>query len=74
MSSPVRSKSSHLQESGIEKQILSDIFFGHSHEDQVSIFYANNGTKMAAETAGTVAWVRFVEAMTLNLSNLTINV
>ncbi|KAF8921884.1 Metallo-dependent phosphatase-like protein [Mucidula mucida] len=37
--------------------VIANIFFGHTHEDQVSIFYANNGTNMSAETAGTVAWI-----------------
>ncbi|PPQ64241.1 hypothetical protein CVT24_008644 [Panaeolus cyanescens] len=33
------------------------IFFGHTHEDQLNIFYANNGTVMSAETAQAVSWI-----------------
>ncbi|KAG6867076.1 hypothetical protein C0993_007004, partial [Termitomyces sp. T159_Od127] len=29
----------------------------NTHEDQLSIFYANNGTVMSAETAQTLAWI-----------------
>ncbi|KAG2353558.1 sphingomyelin phosphodiesterase [Suillus spraguei] len=35
----------------------SDIFWGHTHQDQLSIFYANNGTNMSAETAQMVSWI-----------------
>ncbi|RDB29530.1 Sphingomyelin phosphodiesterase [Hypsizygus marmoreus] len=37
--------------------VIANIFFGHTHEDQMSIFYANNGTVMNAETAHTLAWL-----------------
>ncbi|OCH90081.1 hypothetical protein OBBRIDRAFT_812864 [Obba rivulosa] len=37
--------------------VIAAIFFGHTHEDQFQIFYANNGTVMSAETAQTVAWI-----------------
>ncbi|KAF8079019.1 Metallo-dependent phosphatase-like protein [Lyophyllum atratum] len=37
--------------------VIANIFFGHTHEDQLSIFYANNATVISAETAGTVAWI-----------------
>ncbi|KAK0465473.1 Metallo-dependent phosphatase-like protein [Desarmillaria tabescens] len=37
--------------------VIANIFFGHTHEDQVSIFYANNATDASAETAGTIAWI-----------------
>ncbi|KAG0703316.1 sphingomyelin phosphodiesterase [Suillus ampliporus] len=37
--------------------VISNIFFGHTHEDQLSIFYANNGTVMNAETALAVSWI-----------------
>ncbi|KZP10094.1 sphingomyelin phosphodiesterase [Athelia psychrophila] len=37
--------------------VIANIFFGHTHEDQLSIFYANNGTAMNSSTAGTVAWI-----------------
>ncbi|KIM88956.1 hypothetical protein PILCRDRAFT_813955 [Piloderma croceum F 1598] len=36
--------------------VIANIFFGHTHEDQVSIFYSNNGTNMSAETAQTMSW------------------
>jgi sphingomyelin phosphodiesterase len=37
--------------------VIASIFWGHTHEDQLSIFYANNGTNMTAETALTQAWI-----------------
>ncbi|KAK0246153.1 sphingomyelin phosphodiesterase [Armillaria nabsnona] len=37
--------------------VIANIFFGHTHEDQISIFYANNATNASAETAGTIAWI-----------------
>ncbi|KAF9222287.1 sphingomyelin phosphodiesterase [Gyrodon lividus] len=37
--------------------VIANIFFGHTHEDQLSIFYANNATNMSAETAQTVSWI-----------------
>ncbi|EIW86935.1 sphingomyelin phosphodiesterase [Coniophora puteana RWD-64-598 SS2] len=37
--------------------VIANIFYGHTHEDQLSIFYANNGTNMSAETAQTVSWI-----------------
>ncbi|KAF9011062.1 Metallo-dependent phosphatase-like protein [Cyathus striatus] len=37
--------------------VIANIFFGHTHEDQMSIFYANNGTVMSAETAQSLAWI-----------------
>jgi len=37
--------------------VIANIFFGHTHEDQLTIFYANNGTTMNASTAGTTAWI-----------------
>ncbi|KAG0703315.1 sphingomyelin phosphodiesterase [Suillus ampliporus] len=37
--------------------VISNIFFGHTHEDQLSIFYANNGTVMNAETALAASWI-----------------
>ncbi|KAG1890807.1 sphingomyelin phosphodiesterase [Suillus subluteus] len=36
--------------------VIANIFWGHTHEDQLSIFYANNGTNMSAETAQAVSW------------------
>jgi hypothetical protein len=35
----------------------ADIFFGHTHEDQASIFYANNATNISAESALTTSWM-----------------
>ncbi|KAF8836600.1 sphingomyelin phosphodiesterase [Paxillus ammoniavirescens] len=37
--------------------VIANIFFGHTHEDQLSIFYANNATNMSSETAQTVSWI-----------------
>jgi hypothetical protein len=38
---------------------VQDIFFGHTHEDQASIFYANNATDISAQSALVTSWVRF---------------
>ncbi|KAJ7157142.1 Metallo-dependent phosphatase-like protein [Mycena filopes] len=37
--------------------VIANVFFGHTHEDQASIFYANNATTQSAETAMTMAWM-----------------
>jgi hypothetical protein len=37
--------------------VIANIFWGHTHEDQMSIFYANNGTNMNAATAQALAWI-----------------
>ncbi|KAG9308172.1 sphingomyelin phosphodiesterase [Chiua virens] len=37
--------------------VIANIFFGHTHEDQLTIFYANNATNISAETAQTVSWI-----------------
>ncbi|KAJ6486083.1 sphingomyelin phosphodiesterase [Mycena vitilis] len=37
--------------------VIANIFFGHTHEDQMSIFYANNATNISAESAVTSAWM-----------------
>lgn len=37
--------------------VIANIFWGHTHEDELSIFYSNNGTNMSAETAQVVSWV-----------------
>ncbi|KAH7929501.1 sphingomyelin phosphodiesterase [Leucogyrophana mollusca] len=37
--------------------VIANIFYGHTHEDQLSIFYANNGTVMNAENALAVSWI-----------------
>ncbi|KIM47617.1 hypothetical protein M413DRAFT_205073 [Hebeloma cylindrosporum] len=39
--------------------VVANIFFGHTHEDQINIFYSNNATTMSADTAGAVSWVRY---------------
>jgi len=37
--------------------VIAGIFFGHTHEDQLSIFYANNATDISAENALAVQWI-----------------
>jgi len=37
--------------------VIANIFFGHTHEDQFSIFYANNATNISAETALATSWI-----------------
>ncbi|KAJ3988481.1 sphingomyelin phosphodiesterase [Lentinula detonsa] len=37
--------------------VIANIFWGHTHEDQHSIFYANNATNISAETALAQAWI-----------------
>ncbi|KAJ7070534.1 sphingomyelin phosphodiesterase [Mycena amicta] len=37
--------------------VIANIFFGHTHEDQATIFYANNATNISAENAQTMAWI-----------------
>ncbi|EMD41863.1 hypothetical protein CERSUDRAFT_147242 [Gelatoporia subvermispora B] len=37
--------------------VIAGIFFGHDHEDQLNVYYANNATNISAETAQTVAWI-----------------
>ncbi|KAF9055914.1 sphingomyelin phosphodiesterase [Panaeolus papilionaceus] len=37
--------------------VIANIFFGHTHEDQLNIFYTNNGTVMSAATAQAVSWI-----------------
>ncbi|KAI0673559.1 sphingomyelin phosphodiesterase [Trametes maxima] len=37
--------------------VIKAVFFGHTHEDQVMIYYANNATSINAETAGAVGWI-----------------
>ncbi|KAH8099275.1 sphingomyelin phosphodiesterase [Cristinia sonorae] len=36
---------------------IAAIMWGHTHEDQLSIFYANNATVISAETAQNIAWI-----------------
>lgn len=37
--------------------VIAGVFFGHTHEDQLSIFYANNATDISAENALAVQWI-----------------
>ncbi|TDL28043.1 Metallo-dependent phosphatase [Rickenella mellea] len=37
--------------------VIANMFWGHTHEDQFSIYYTNNATTQNAETAQTVAWI-----------------
>ncbi|CAK5280743.1 unnamed protein product, partial [Mycena citricolor] len=37
--------------------VIANIFFGHTHEDQLTIFYANNATNISAQTALTQSWI-----------------
>jgi hypothetical protein len=37
--------------------VIANVFFGHTHEDQFMIYYANNGTLQNASTALTTGWI-----------------
>ncbi|RDW85891.1 putative sphingomyelin phosphodiesterase [Coleophoma crateriformis] len=37
--------------------VIANVFFGHTHEDQVMIYYANNGTVQNASTALAAGWI-----------------
>lgn len=37
--------------------VIANVFFGHTHEDQVMIYYANNGTVQNASYALTSGWM-----------------
>ncbi|TBU62077.1 Metallo-dependent phosphatase [Dichomitus squalens] len=37
--------------------VIKAMFWGHTHEDQVMIYYTNNATVISAETAGAVGWI-----------------
>ncbi|THH03993.1 hypothetical protein EW145_g5843 [Phellinidium pouzarii] len=37
--------------------VIANVFWGHTHEDELSIYYANNGTVMSADTALAVSWI-----------------
>ncbi|KAF4604855.1 hypothetical protein EYR40_003637 [Pleurotus pulmonarius] len=37
--------------------VIANVFFGHTHEDQMSIFYRNNATVMNSDTAHALAWM-----------------
>ena len=37
--------------------VIAGIFFGHTHEDELMIYYANNATVQSAETANALAYI-----------------
>lgn len=37
--------------------VIANVFFGHTHEDEFMIYYANNGTDMSSATALTTGWI-----------------
>lgn len=37
--------------------VIANIFFGHTHEDQFMVYYANNGTVHNAQTALATGWI-----------------
>jgi hypothetical protein len=37
--------------------VIANIFFGHTHEDEFMIYYANNGTTPSASTALATGWI-----------------
>ncbi|EAT84103.1 hypothetical protein SNOG_08935 [Parastagonospora nodorum SN15] len=37
--------------------VIANVFFGHTHEDQVMIYYANNGTNPGVHSALTSGWI-----------------
>jgi hypothetical protein len=37
--------------------VIANVFFGHTHEDQVMIYYANNATNASAQTALNAGWI-----------------
>ena len=37
--------------------VIANIFFGHTHEDEFMIYYANNGTVQSAATAQAIGWI-----------------
>ncbi|KKA21995.1 Ser/Thr protein phosphatase family protein [Rasamsonia emersonii CBS 393.64] len=37
--------------------VIANVFFGHTHEDQFMIYFANNGTVQNADTALTTGWI-----------------
>jgi len=37
--------------------VIAGVFFGHTHEDQFMIYYANNGTTRDSAHAQTVGWI-----------------
>lgn len=37
--------------------VIANVFFGHTHEDEFMIYYANNGTVRSRSTAQTTGWI-----------------
>ena len=37
--------------------VIANVFFGHTHEDELMIYYANNGTERSRKTAQTPGWI-----------------
>jgi hypothetical protein len=37
--------------------VIAGVFFGHTHEDQLFIYYSNNGTTQDAAHAVNVGWM-----------------
>ena len=37
--------------------VIANVFFGHTHEDEFMIYYANNGTVNSSTTALTTGWI-----------------
>jgi len=37
--------------------VIANVFWGHTHEDEVMIYYANNGTLQTSENALTSGWI-----------------
>ena len=37
--------------------VIANIFFGHTHQDQFMVYYANNGTVQNAQTALATGWI-----------------
>ena len=37
--------------------MIANVFFGHTHEDQVMIYYANNGTSQTSANALVSGWI-----------------
>ncbi|KAJ5210556.1 hypothetical protein N7491_010363 [Penicillium cf. griseofulvum] len=41
----------------ISPHVIANIFFGHTHEDEFMVYYANNGTVQNADNALTTGWI-----------------
>ena len=37
--------------------VIANIFFGHTHEDEIMIYYANNGTVQTSNNAVALGWI-----------------